>query len=234
MPGTQMRWIALVSVIVAYLIGSIPFGLLLGLMRGVDIRKQGSGNIGATNAGRVLGMRYFWYAFLLDFLKGFGPVLTVDLIVRHWNGPLWMPLVTATAAICGHVFPCYLRFKGGKGVATTFGVVMGVWPVLTLSGLGAAVVFLLVFMAYRIVSLSSLVGVVVFMLLIPVIGHEIGPIDGFLYPQSWNQLMPLMATGWLIGLLITIKHRSNIRRLLNGTEPRLGEKGRSSPSDGKQ
>lgn len=224
MSGTHVQYTAVASVIVAYLIGGIPFGLLLGLMRGVDIRTQGSGNIGATNAGRVLGMRYFWYAFGLDFLKGFGPVLAVDLIVRHRHGPEWLPLVTAAAAIGGHVFPCYLRFKGGKGVATTFGVVLGVWPVLTLSGLGAALVFLLVFLVYRIISLSSLVGVVAFMILIPIIGHEIGPIDGFLYPQPWNQLMPLIITGVLIGLLIIFKHRGNIRRLLNGTEPRMGEK----------
>ena len=224
MSGIQVQYTTLLSVIAAYLIGGIPFGLLLGFMRGVDIRTQGSGNIGATNAGRVLGMRYFWYAFVLDFLKGFAPVLVVDLIVRHWNGPVWLPLVTAAAAICGHVFPCYLRFKGGKGVATTFGVVMGVWPVLTLSGLGAALVFLLVFLVYRIISLSSLVGVVAFMILIPIIGHDIGPVDGLLYPQPWNKLMPLIMTGCLIGLLIIIKHRSNIRRLLNGTEPRMGEK----------
>ncbi len=224
MSGIQVQYTTLLSVIAAYLIGGIPFGLLLGFMRGVDIRTQGSGNIGATNAGRVLGMRYFWYAFVLDFLKGFAPVLVVDLIVRHWHGPVWLPLVTAAAAICGHVFPCYLRFKGGKGVATTFGVVMGVWPVLTLSGLGAALVFLLVFLVYRIISLSSLVGVIAFMILIPIIGHDIGPVDGLLYPQPWNKLMPLIITGCLIGLLIIIKHRGNIRRLLNGTEPRMGEK----------
>ena len=224
MSGMQIQGTTLISIIIAYLIGGIPFGLLLGLMRGVDIRTQGSGNIGATNAGRVLGMRYFWYAFALDFLKGFAPVLVVDLIVRHWHGPVWLPLATAAAAICGHVFPCYLKFKGGKGVATTFGVVMGVWPILTLSGLGAALVFLLVFLVYRIISLSSLAGVAAFMILIPIIGHDIGPIDGFLYPQSWTKLTPLILTGCLIGALIIIKHRGNIRRLLNGTEPRLGEK----------
>ena len=224
MSDTQIQCVTWVSVIAAYLIGAIPFGLLLGRMRGVDIRTQGSGNIGATNAGRVLGMRYFWYAFTLDFLKGFVPVLAVDLIVRHWRGPVWLPLITAAAAICGHIFPCYLRFKGGKGVATTFGVVMGVWPILTLSGIGAALVFLLVFMAYRIISLSSLVGVVVFMILIPLIGHDIGPMDGVLYPQPWDKLWPLIMTGWLIGLLIIIKHRGNIRRLISGTEPRVGEK----------
>ena len=224
MSGTRILGTTVISIIIAYLIGGIPFGLLLGLMRGVDIRTQGSGNIGATNAGRVLGMRYFWYAFALDFLKGFAPVLVVDLIMRHWHGPVWLPLVTAAAAICGHVFPCYLKFKGGKGVATTFGVVMGVWPVLTLSGLGAALVFLLVFLVYRIISLSSLAGVAAFMILIPIMGHDIGPIDGFLYPQSWSKLTPLILTGCLIGALIIIKHRGNIRRLLNGTEPRMGEK----------
>ncbi len=224
MSATQIQLMTLISVIAAYLIGAIPFGLLLGLMRGVDIRTQGSGNIGATNAGRVLGMRYFWYAFILDFLKGFGPVLAVDLIVRHAHGPLWMPLAVAAAAICGHVFPCYLAFKGGKGVATMFGTVMGIWPVFTLAGIGAAGVFLLVFMAYRIISLSSLVGAVAFMILIPVVGHALPPVAGVIHPLPWNRLMPLMMTGWLFGLLIIIKHRGNIRRLLSGTEPRMGEK----------
>jgi glycerol-3-phosphate acyltransferase PlsY len=224
MNGTQVQCITFISAVVAYLIGSIPFGLLLGLARGVDIRTRGSGNIGATNAGRVLGMRYFWYTFILDFAKGFLPVLAVDLIARHWHGPVWMALVTAAAAIGGHVFPCYLRFKGGKGVATTFGVVLGIWPVFTLSGLVAAVVFLFVFLACRMISLSSLTAAVVFMVLIPILGHDFGPVLGILYPQPWNQLMPLIITGWLMGLLIIIKHRSNIRRLLNGTEPRMGEK----------
>ncbi len=218
-----MIWLVPASIGVAYLIGSIPFGLLVGWARGVDIRGVGSGNIGATNAGRVLGLRYFWYVFLLDLIKGFLPVLASDLWTRQWFAPLWIPLATGAAAIAGHLFPIYLKFRGGKGIATSFGALLGVWPIFTLAALGAAMMFALVVMAYRIISAASLAGAVTFAALVPLVGHWLGPVDGWLYPLPWNRLMPLLWTSWLLLAVIIWKHRGNIRRLLKGTEPRWGQ-----------
>lgn len=220
-----------VAIVLAYLLGAIPFGLLLGLARGVDIRKHGSGNIGATNAGRVLGMKYFWYAFLADFLKGFAPVLVTDLLARHWHAPVWIPLATALAAVLGHLFPVYLGFKGGKGVATTFGALVGVWPLFTVAALMAAVIFLMVFLAGRIISISSICGAITLMILVPVLGHWWPVFPAFMRAQSWHALMPLVGAAWLFGILVIVKHRSNIQRLLAGTEPRMGDKKKTAPAE---
>ncbi len=223
--------LALAAMVAAYLLGSIPFGLLLGFSRGVDIRKHGSGNIGATNAGRVLGMRFFWYAFLADFLKGFIPVLISDLLALRWNAPIWIPLGTALAAVLGHLFPVYLNFKGGKGVATTFGALLGVWPIFTLAALAAAFIFLCVFLARRIISLSSVCGALGLMIFVPVFGHWWPVFPAFMRTESWHKLAPLIITAWVFGLMVIVKHRGNIQRLLAGTEPRMGEKKRDQPAD---
>lgn len=222
--GRGVELFPAVAIAAAYLLGSIPFGLLLGFARGVDIRKHGSGNIGATNAGRVLGMKYFWYAFLADFLKGFAPVLVSDLLAQHWHAPVWIPLATAAAAVLGHLFPVYLGFKGGKGVATTFGALVGVWPLFTVAALMAAVVFLLVFLSRRIISISSISGAFALMILVPVLGHWWPLFPAFMHAESWHALAPLVVTAWLFGILVIVKHRGNIQRLLAGTEPRVGER----------
>ena len=222
-PQTIMEFFFLV-VAVAYLVGSIPFGLLLGLARGVDIRRHGSGNIGATNAGRVLGMRFFWIAFFLDFLKGFLPVLLSDLLIQRGAGPIWIPLAALLAAVAGHLFPIYLKFRGGKGVATGFGAVLGIWPIYTIAALGAVVIFLLVFALRRIISLSSLAAVAGFAVLVPLAGRLLPPLAGAPHPLSWSGLMPLMIISWVFSFMVIWKHRSNIRRLLAGTEPRLDQR----------
>ncbi len=228
--GRGVEWLPVVAIAAAYLLGSIPFGLLLGFARGVDIRKHGSGNIGATNAGRVLGMKYFWYAFLADFFKGFAPVLISDLLARHWHAPVWIPLATAAAAVLGHLFPIYLRFKGGKGVATTFGALVGVWPLFTVAALLAAVVFLMVFLARRIISISSICGAIALMILVPVLGRWWPIFPAFMHTETWPALLPLAITAWLFGILVIVKHRGNIQRLLAGTEPRLGETKKAPPA----
>src|SRR5438270_689765 len=114
----------------AYLVGSIPFGLLVGLAKGIDVRKSGSGNIGATNVARLLGGRFFALVFTLDLLKGLLPVLAACYLLKPWlQAPafddyvLW--LVIGFAAIAGHMFSVFLKFKGGKGVATSTGVILG-------------------------------------------------------------------------------------------------------------
>ncbi len=222
MTHTQIILVTCFGVVAGYLLGSIPFALLIGFSKGIDIRKQGSGNVGATNCGRVLGFKYFWYAFILDFFKGFAPVLTCDLVVQHWWGPSWVPMTTAIAAIVGHVYPIYLRFQGGKGVATTFGALVGLWPVFTIAVSLAAVVFVMVFLAYRIISIASLCAALSLMVLVPVVGRNLPVIHGVLQPVPWNQLRTLTIAACIVGLLIVVKHRGNIKRLLAGTEPRVG------------
>ena len=141
-----------------YLIGAIPFGYLVyRWATGIDIRTVGSGNIGATNVGRLLGFRYFVLVFVLDVLKGFVPVLGVPLALRSLglSPPADLRFFVALAAILGHNFPVYLGFKGGKGVATSLGALLALEP---LSCAAAAVGFFVVFFLTRYVSLSSIAG----------------------------------------------------------------------------
>ncbi len=211
----------ILGVVAAYLLGSIPFGLLVGRAKGIDIRAHGSGNIGATNVGRLLGMRYFWLTFGLDFLKGFVPVLLTAIIGRHEGAGNWPPLIIAASAIAGHLYPIYLKFKGGKGVATTFGAVLGIWPIFTFAGLVAVAVFLLVFFLSRIISLSSIVAAVVFPPAVLFAGR-LAPHSWLWLPrQEWRVFWPLPVAAVLFSVLIIIKHRSNISRLLSGTEKKL-------------
>lgn len=206
----------------AYLAGAIPFGLIVGLSRGVDPRRAGSGNIGATNVGRLLGGRYFALVFALDLLKGLLPVLAAGLVLhgdatgggsldaRHYG--LW--LAVGFAAIAGHMFSPFLGFKGGKGVATSLGVVLGVWPYFTLPGLLAAGVWAAIFLKTRIVSIASITAAAV----VPVAYAAFGILRG--WPITGAQ-WPLLAFGVFIALLIVWKHRGNIARLRSGTEHRF-------------
>jgi glycerol-3-phosphate acyltransferase PlsY len=201
-----------VGPIIGYLLGSVPFGLIIGLAKGIDIRKSGSGNIGATNLGRALGMRYFWYAFVLDALKGLLPTLAASIVAYNEGLPFWVALVTGVATLVGHIFPIYLKFRGGKGVATSFGVVLGVWPVFTLAGVAAGLVFLLIFMAYRYISLASIVSSICFVVFVVVIGLCIR--------LPWRHLGVLLMAALMLAFLIVYKHRANIARLRAGTEPK--------------
>src|SRR5688572_7294538 len=143
----------LILILIAYLVGSIPFGLLVGLSRGIDVRTSGSGNIGATNVARLLGKRYFFVVFALDMAKSLVPMAIASWIVsripeaeRDWRlYLLW--LLVGFAAVIGHMFSVFLRFKGGKGVATSAGVVIGLYPYFTLAGLIVIGVFVVVFYA---------------------------------------------------------------------------------------
>ncbi|WZO97938.1 glycerol-3-phosphate 1-O-acyltransferase PlsY [Isosphaeraceae bacterium EP7] len=204
-------------VLVGYLIGSIPFGLLVAmLVRGVDIRTVGSGNIGATNVGRLLGFRYFVLVFLLDALKGFAPAYLAAKLM----GPTWpsVPVLTALAAILGHTFPIYLRLRGGKGVATSLGAVFALDPVAAGS---AACAFIVILSACRYVSISSLLAGLAFALV-----H----FQRSKAPWSPEEIAMSSVTLGLLGLLV-VKHRSNLVRVAAGTEPKvtLGRK-RARPS----
>ena len=190
---------ALLAVLLGYAFGSIPFGLLLTRMAGLgDVRAIGSGNIGATN---VLRTGNKWLAagtLLLDLAKGLVPVL----LAWQWF-PDWVGL-TAIAAVIGHCFPVWLRFRGGKGVATNAGVSFGLgWPI----GLAYALVWLAVLAVFRISSLAGMSAVIAAAI------------------AAWAVLPQFGIETTLIALLIVFLHRENIRRLLAGTEPRIGRKG---------
>ncbi len=209
-----------------YLLGAIPFGLLIGLARGVDIRQQGSGNIGATNVGRVLGRCWGYGCFLLDVGKGLGPVLWVGHYLRgagfanEAGGLLtagqWSLLAVAAGCILGHMFSVYLKFKGGKGVATSLGVLLGVWPWFTLTAVVALLVWVAVWGFSRYVSLASIAATVSFPLGFWLLIWRI---------PSWqfSELMPLFGFSCAMAALVVFRHRGNIARLLTGTETRGGK-----------
>lgn len=194
----------------SYLLGSIPFGyLLVRIFRGEDVRQSGSGNIGATNVARkspVLGV----LTLLLDAGKGAAAVvLSVYLCGRTWSShPYRAMSLAALFAVVGHLFPVWLKFRGGKGVATGLGAFVMIAPkaVLIAAGIFAAVVF-----AFHYISLGSIVSVLAFPLLAWLL-HEHG--------HTWLALFFML----LASLLIVVKHQANIRRLLAGTENRFGAK----------
>jgi acyl phosphate:glycerol-3-phosphate acyltransferase len=213
LPPLQLQAI---SIIVAFLLGSIPFGLIIARAHGVDIRSVGSGNIGMTNVWRTLGWKAGLAVFILDVLKGWLPVFLVALYLQTnmaayvqnsnvlsvfttWSH---IPIVTGLAAVLGHTFTPWLRFKGGKGVATGLGVAIGLYQMWILAPLA---VFLLTLFIRRTVSLSSVLAALV-----------IGAL-AFLVPE----LELLRAFGVLVALLILYTHRGNIRRILNGTENKV-------------
>ena len=215
----ESRWL-MVLIPLAYLAGSIPFGLVVGRWRGVDPRTAGSGNIGATNVGRLLGRRYFVLVFTLDLLKGMGPMLAASAIVHAIPAAsrdvglhlLW--LLVGVAAVLGHMFSAFLKFAGGKGVATSLGVALGLVPYFTLPGFGSIAVFVAVFSATRYVSLGSMAGACAF----PVAYLAIGAAWGW---DLTGNLLPLTIFAVLIAGMIVYKHRGNIARLRAGTESRV-------------
>ena len=196
-------------VLAAYLIGSIPFGYLCGwLVRGIDIREHGSGNIGATNVGRVLGSKWGLLVLALDLAKGLLPVgalapLMIDPTAPDF--PHWR-VAAGIATIAGHMFPCWLGFRGGKGVATALGVVLclGSWSTLV-----AIAVFALTFALWRLVSLSAILASIAFGVSRFV---QLGPAP--FGQETWS----LAVFSLLVPLLIVLRHRGNIARLLRGEE----------------
>lgn len=213
---------------VGYLLGSIPFGLVVGLLKGVDPRQAGSGNIGATNIGRLLGLRYFWLVFVLDLLKSLLPMLFAAWLVSRNGGSFTHPVAgveiyllwlgVGLAAILGHMFSPFLGFKGGKGVATSAGVLLGLFPYYTFPGLLSIGIFIIVFFIWRYISLASVIGVVCF----PVIYLICGLVNHW---PIFSQQLPLLIAAVLVALLIVLKHRTNLVRLRAGTEHRLGRPG---------
>ncbi|MCE5186106.1 MAG: glycerol-3-phosphate 1-O-acyltransferase PlsY [Planctomycetaceae bacterium] len=211
----------LLFIIGAYLLGSVPFGLLIARAHGKDLRAIGSGNIGATNVARALGRKWAIVCFVLDVLKGLTPMVLVPLfrLADKDSGPgalgLWM--VVGCAAVIGHIFPLYLRFKGGKGVATSLGVLLGLWPYFTLCGAAAFIVWGVCVLIWRYVSLASIIAAAAFPCFLAV---AITLIDQWTFEQLWL----LQTAASLMSLLVILRHRENIKRLLHGTESKVGQK----------
>jgi acyl phosphate:glycerol-3-phosphate acyltransferase len=207
-----------ILVITSYLVGAIPFGLLIAKMHGIDIRTIGSGNIGATNVSRALGKKWAYLCFALDVLKGLIPMLAAMIILPHelTITKIWLWLAVGAAAILGHVFPVYLKFKGGKGVATSLGVVLGLWPFYTIVGLITFVIWVVVVKIWRYISLGSIIGAVVFPLLL---ATAICIIPEWQFAALW----PLLAAAVVLGTILIFRHKDNIKRLLAGTEHKIGE-----------
>ena len=189
--------------LLAYLLGSVPFGLLIARSKGVDLRKEGSGNIGATNAARILGKKTGLLVLLLDMSKGFLPVLTTRLL---WHGQLpadHVAAMTGLFAVMGHCFPIFLAFRGGKGVATAAGVFLALCPAALAV---AAAGFVATVWIFRYVSLGSMVA-------------------ALLMPVSINLFRPheqaFIFSAWVIASIIWWQHRDNLRRLVRGQESRF-------------
>ncbi|HBO87643.1 MAG: glycerol-3-phosphate 1-O-acyltransferase PlsY [Pontiellaceae bacterium] len=190
--------------VAAYFLGAIPFGLIIARSKGVDIRAHGSGNIGATNVYRVMGKSWGLFTFFLDALKGFIPAyFFVEWSGSHESFSVYCGLM----AIIGHSFPIYLRFKGGKGVATSAGMLLGVAPYAMGIGLISWMVLMVLF---RYVSLASILATL--MVSVTVWIRDAQPL-----------ISQCLIT--LLSLLIVWLHRANIERLLKGTENRFGKKG---------
>ena len=199
---------------VTYFVGAIPFGLLVAKAKGRDPRQFGSGNIGTTNVGRMLGGKFFAIVFTLDMLKGMLPMLAGAFLVRHLDvthKPYLIWMLVGLAALVGHIFPIYLKFKGGKGVATAAGVLLGLFPYYTIPGAIVIVLFIVVFLIWRMVSLGSVIGALAFAPAYAVVGYSLG------WPITREQL-PLLIFAIVMSLLIVIKHKANIKRILAGTE----------------
>ena len=192
----------------AYLVGSIPIGFMIGKARGVDLRTIGSGNVGATNVYRAFGFRLAILVFMLDVSKGFvGAAILPAIWTPDALSITWLRIICGVAAIAGSIASVFMKFKGGKGVATVVGVFLALEPFSTIIGL---VIWTVLFLKYRYVSLGSIVGTAVLPILIAVFNR-----DGLLrYPVFYLSL--------LVAVLVAVRHRSNIGRLLKGTENRIG------------
>jgi glycerol-3-phosphate acyltransferase PlsY len=224
--------------------GSIPFGLILGRARGIDIRDHGSGNIGATNVARVLGWKIGLLAFVLDVAKGLVPVALAGIVMDTFGKPVvpthdalaWLGVMTTP--VLGHCFSPFLKFKGGKGVATGLGALVAVAPAMSLAGLVGLCVFILVLRLTRYVSVSSIVAALSIPMSVatyyslawqmnaltvpvemPTGGGQMRVVNVSVHPLSAG--WPFIAAGVALVLLVVFTHRANIGRLLKGTENRF-------------
>ena len=183
----------------AYLVGSVPFGFLIGKMRGVDVRTVGSKNIGATNVFRTVGKKWGLLAFLCDFLKGFLPTFAAKTLV---SGVEWLPISVGLCCVVGHTLTVFMKFRGGKGVATAFGMLVALIPGLVGT---AFLVFVTLFASTNYISLGSC-GAATFL-----------AVAIWFYPA----ILAVKVIVALIGVFVVVKHKSNISRLLKGEENKI-------------
>lgn len=202
------------SGIIGYLIGSFPTGYIVGRLRGVDIRTVGSGNVGATNVTRVLGKQFGYPVFVVDFLKGLVPLLLARAIAHRYQlDPFatdWCVAVAGFFAVIGHSYPVWLGFKGGKGVATSLGLIFGInW----IAALIMFAVWIVLFKVTRYVSVASIIaaGALPIAMVALLLLHQL-------------QTSVLVYFALLLTVIVVFRHRSNMSRLLSGTEPRADRK----------
>ena len=202
-----MEWATIVFLVgLGYLAGSIPFSYLVGRAGGVDLRKVGSGNTGASNVWRACGFKYFVVALVLDMLKGFVPTA----LAYHGLHVAPLPtIIVGLAAMLGHVYPAFMRFRGGKAVATTGGVMLAVQPILVIA---SALVWTAIYKLTGYPSVASLLGIVIIAGL-----STMMTIAGALDPA-------FSAFVWASGVIVFYLHRANIERLMQGTENRIERK----------
>lgn len=214
---------ALILAVAAYFIGGIPFGYLIARSKGVNILKEGSGNIGATNVKRVVGRGPGNLCFALDVAKGLVPTLAAGLILGtlgNLDAPptsVWVWLLTPVATVVGHMFSPWLGFRGGKGVATGMGALLGVFWVLTLAVVGGLLVWLAVLKVTRYVGLASVcaaMSVPLWAVLLPI------TIEGHFSPS----VVPMLAMSGLLAALVVVRHVGNLQRIFAGTEPKIRSK----------
>jgi glycerol-3-phosphate acyltransferase PlsY len=209
---TQIWMIWLGILLLPYLLGSIPSGYLVAKSRGIDIRQHGSGNIGATNVLRVMGKKWGYLVFACDVLKGFLAVkLAASLAAVGGASPVLGGVLGAIACILGHNYTIWLGFKGGKGIATSAGVLLGLFPPSVI--LAVLVIWLVVFFVGRYVSLASICAAVC-----------LPPAVFLLVTRSGPDFWPLFWFSVAIAALAVWRHRSNLARLANGTESRFTRK----------
>ncbi len=195
-------------IIIAYLVGGIPVGVLAGRMRGVDIRQYGSGNIGASNVFRTLGAKTGVVVWILDVLKGFAPVALSGIMAGRvpWSaGPELFLSLVAGAAVLGHCFSPYLKLSGGRGVATSLGTLLALdWRV----GSSVFVVWLIVLLVTRYISLASILAAA----------------SAVLFFALYSDSEYYLVLGFVLAILVIERHRPNIGRLVAGAETRIGQK----------
>ncbi len=201
-------------ILASYFCGSVPWAYIIGKTRGIDIRKHGSGNVGATNVMRVLGKKWGILCFILDFLKGAVPLLAVRILYSHgfFCADIdYLLICAAVSTVAGHVWSAFLNFKGGKGIATSAGVMLALSP-LTL--IAAFALWTVLFYSFRYVSLASIISAASL------------PFIAYLADKSGLEKIspPVLILFFILAILAIARHRGNIKKLIDGTENRFDKK----------